>query len=241
MEKTNMEYMSEPTRVERTLQRLIKMTLHELKDMQQKNREYLGWCMDAVAVIENLDKEKAETMSYMDIICFLYNSSGDARYESTRSEDGTTCSGSDWQDFTFKMLAKFLLDAQTRNIPIRFFMSLPLKAFYGYLERISQDTFLPRECQAICRQYTELKSLLTTKMVEADEATIADVLTLCERIIDRAWSPTRMSLKSYGQYIVRAHCILGWLLARSFKLAFPQQFCIERIRKEYTGNLKKGR
>lgn len=45
MEKTNREYMAEPARVERTLQRFTKMTLHELKAVQQKKRNYAEWCM----------------------------------------------------------------------------------------------------------------------------------------------------------------------------------------------------
>ena len=45
MEKTNREYRAEPARVERTLQRFTKMTLHELKAVQQKKRNYAEWCM----------------------------------------------------------------------------------------------------------------------------------------------------------------------------------------------------
>lgn len=238
MEKTNREYMAEPARVERTLQRFTKMTLHELKAVQQKKRNYAEWCMDGAIAIENLDREKAETMSYMDIICFLHNIWGDDRYAGIRNGDGTAYPSDLCQDFTYKMLARLLLDVQMKSVPIRLFMELPLKAFYGYLERISRDALLSREYRMACDEYVKLKDLSTVELAGVYEATIKDVLRLCNNVFCMAWIPTQMELENYSQSIMSAYRLVERLLVKSFRLAFPEQFCMDRIRTRYAQDHK---
>ncbi len=233
MGKTNVEYMSEPARAERTVRRFMELTLHEMKAVQLKNRNYAEWCTDDVISTEKLDREKAETMSYMDIICFLYNISADDRYKGTRTVDCTECPSDVRGDFTYKMLARLLLDAERKSIPIRLFMALPLKAFYDCLERISGEALLYRECQVICCEYTRLRELLSFEMAKADGALIKDVLRLCNSITCMPWVPTQMSSENYRTKIMCAHRLLERLLVKSFKLTFPEQFCIDRVRTRY--------
>ena len=220
MIQTNTEYMSDKARVERTVQRFMNITIQELGAVQSK--KYIDFITDEIIPREGLSAEKAQNMSYIEFACLIYHVGGNHKY--------------DWHDhdslseqmFYFRCIAGALLDGGKVSIPIKLFLSLPLIAFYTYMDRVSA------EGKNLLVEYSRIKARCQNPGKEG--YTIRDFLLDKMGITNKAWIPIN-SLAEYESKIRTAYKDIGGLLVDSFHMAFPYRFHIKDIRDKYQNSL----
>lgn len=206
---TNTEYMSDPQRVERVVQRFLALRLGAL--MNPNTKRYLDYITDLVFYKEAIDKEKAQDMSYADFACLIHQVGGRQSY------DGETYDSWHEQMVEYRFLAETILDISSCSIPARMFLELPLAAFYAYLYGVSHSYGLVQELNAI-----------KGSQGYSPDYTIRDYLTENLNILEKSWVPV-LALEDYAQRVRDAHQNVGRVLVQSFRLAFPDRFRLASV------------
>ena len=213
MIQNNTQYMSEPARAERAVRNFANVTLRELRN--ERTKKYMDYIMDTIRSKEYLVKEKVQDMTYMELACLIDSVGGNSDY------DGFEYDSFDRRLGYYKLAAYTLMDKSMASIPVRMFLALPLKAFYGCLNSISPGNGLPAEFEAVrdCCDYTK-------------DYTVKDFLAEKIGALNKAWAPV-MSFEWYKDNVIQNHEDIGRLLIDSFHMAFPDSFHAESICKKY--------
>lgn len=214
MTKTNAEYMSDEKRVERTVQKFMKIKLKELRDIHAKCIDFIN---EEIMQKEVLSLEKALDMSYIEFACLVDNVGGNHSYDWSNHNSFSE------QQFYYKCITGALLDSKA-TIPVRLFTALPLQAFYDYLIGMSDE-------EGRIRLQMELKHIRECCQYK-EGYTIRDFLAEKIRALNKAWIPIE-PIRIYEHTVRTAHQDIGRLLVNSFHLAFPDSFHVKDIRDKY--------
>lgn len=227
MMETNYEYMSKPSRAKRIVRNFTEVTLHDLKEQQNVNYRRFADAFGGVLMDKEGLNESAECMKYTDIACLIENMAGNETY---RGEwNGYSYTDDGYQMFFYKSLKDLLFGASARCIPIRLFLNLPVRIFYKALWYMSNQATLLKEYQSFKALYARLGG-----GANVDRMTIEAVLRYCDGICRLSWETGRESLRNYGIDVLNAHKLIGELLVKSFKGAFPEEFCAGEVCLKYT-------
>lgn len=218
MVQTNTAYMSDPARVERIVQRLMQMPLAEIEKNgcdAEAQHSRVRFAMVEFTQRENLLDDKIQDMTYAEFACLIDNVAKSSKYywkdHSRMSE----------QLMYYKCLDGLLLEAAKTSIPVRMFMALPLEAFYHYLINAagSKDKDALRKELAYFKGYGE-------------KCTIQEFLWNRNGVLNKFWMPF-IPFKNYAKEIRMAHRDIGRVLVDSLRMAFPEQFNVERVLWKY--------
>lgn len=213
MIQTNVKYMSDPARAERTVNLFINTTLGNMR--QGTSKRYFDYVTDHIAKIEALSPSLLQDMSYLELACLIDNVGKSHYYENVEYDSIGL------QMEYYRLLAAGLKEGCRHLIPIRLFMALPLKAFYACLERLSTESGLSVAFQDTLRRCSC-----------RDSYTIGEFLAEKEAVLQRPWQSIKLP-DDYIHMMEDAYNDIGTLLVDSFAMAFPMQFNIEEIFHRY--------
>lgn len=221
MRQTNYEYMSDEARVGRVIHKLMDVTLRELLDAHLQNKRYINYVVEDVVQAEGLSEEKVQdVMSYAEFACLIDHAGGNSDYDFPDYDSYAE------QMIYFRNIAYVLLNGSKASIPVRLFLAVPLKAFYGYM------------CKAAVQKGMTAKALQDDFLLiqkNCDDwrtCTIEDFLWQKIDAAKKPWLPIS-SLEAYRESVETAHKDMGRLLVGSFHKVFPEKFWIGEIHKKY--------
>lgn len=204
----NTQYMSNPSRVEHAVTNFMNMTLRELIELQQAMHNR---CIDNILIglglTENGEMSKEQLdMKYIELACLINNT-----YIVNEIEQMAYC----------QYMAYFLTCGEHLSMPVKMFMSVPLKSFYFYMDSISDKPGLLKQLKYI-----------TEHCAYSDGYTIENFIKEKYAIIIQPWW-IGTPIEEFRQSITNACMDIGKLLFDSFQEAFSKQYPICSVREEY--------
>ena len=223
----------EPAQVDHIIRRFMSMPLQEIKQYQRADVPLADCFTEAIIDVEELDKKKTQYMDFLDIFCLIEHISENPAYETTR-DDGSDCSAYLFKIFHYRMLMRYLLNANERAIPVKLFLALPVRAFYAYLENVACN-------KEMYNEFNLVKCCIREFMKDFDEntTTIKQVLDAVSKTLQKEWLPMSLSSDKYESMIMKTYELLGRFLIGSFKMAFKHRFNLEYVKEKYELNDEK--
>ena len=218
MLQTNTEYMSDRSRVDRTVWRFLDLTIKELKSMNEKTKKNMEFITDAIVPREGFSKDRILNMPYRELACVVNSVGGNVDY------DWDTHDSYSEMLLYYRMLANILLEGQKASIPIKLFLAIPLKAFYDYMADCLESSN-KLDARALKNDFLELKERCTDWK---EGYTIGDFLNEKCQAATKPWI-LLTPIKKYTEEIKKAHEDIGMLLVDSFSIAFPKEGYLQEI------------
>lgn len=209
MMMSNTEYMSDPARVERVVQKVLNLKLKDISEAGGKKQ--IDFVLEPVIKNEVLVSSMAMNMSFLEFACMVENIGESPDYDFNDHDRYSE------QQFAYLCMGIALRNCSSKLVPVRLFLALPIKAYYEYLQRCSGKSCLLPEYFSLV-EYKGLK----------EDVTIGEFL---QKKIDATrdyWLPVS-SLKKYEREIREAYKDIGRLLVDSLSTAFESSFDVRAI------------
>ena len=215
---SNFEYMTDPKRIEKTINKMSNLTIQELCSELNPDKNYLEVIMRMFESVKELDREQTYKMDYFDFLCLIDDIGGEKKYNSESLPSYAV------QQTVNKMVVRSLLDLYNKNNTVRMFLSIPIGPFYEYLEKQHFDKKILIECE-----------YATAPRSDVYKMTIRDYLDSNSRKISKfkGNNPefhSSVERKNYSEALFYEERVLFG----AFKMAYQERFCIADVIEKYS-------